>query len=204
MTPENAASAVVQPGELTPENAKLLAEYADHLEHAPLSGPTPRSYLGAVRAYLAWLEQAEVDGDPLTNAAAKDWAVRDYRSYLVTVAKRAAATVNKRLTRSPASLSVGGGLLWTAAFRRIRVVAGSPTGSLTGCQRSQSSSHTGPRSTCSDGTSSHVCHHPATQRVRLILKQVSRTVGAKRGPGFFDGPSVASVSTRIAGLYGAQ
>jgi hypothetical protein len=79
MTPENAASAVVQPGELTPESAKLLAEYADHLEHAPLSGHTPRTYLGAVRAFFAWLEQAEVDGDPLTDAAAKDWAVRDNR-----------------------------------------------------------------------------------------------------------------------------
>ena len=97
MTPENAASAVVQAAELTPENTKLLAGYADHLEHAPLSGHTPRTYLGAVRAYLTWLEQAEVDGDPLNDTAAKDWAVRDYRSHLVTVAKRATATVNKHL-----------------------------------------------------------------------------------------------------------
>ena len=37
------------------------------------------------------------DGDPLDDAAARDWAVRDYRSYLVTVAKRATATVNKHL-----------------------------------------------------------------------------------------------------------
>jgi len=97
MTPENAASAVVQPADLTPENAALLAEYADHLEHSPLSGHSPRTYLGAVRAYLTWLQAARVDGDPLTDATAKDWAVRDYRSYLVTVAKRATATVNKHL-----------------------------------------------------------------------------------------------------------
>jgi site-specific recombinase XerD len=97
MTPENAATAVVQPGELTPENAALLAEYAAHLEHSPLTGHTPRTYLGAVRAYLEWLQGAETDGDPLSDAAAKDWAVRDYRSYLVTVAKRATATVNKHL-----------------------------------------------------------------------------------------------------------
>ena len=58
MTPENAASAVAQPSELTPENAPLLGEYADHLQHSPLAGHTPRTYLGAVRAYLAWLEQA--------------------------------------------------------------------------------------------------------------------------------------------------
>ena len=97
MTPENAATAVVQPGELTPENAALLAEYAAHLEQSPLTGHTPRTYLGAVRAYLEWLQGAETDGGPLGDAAAKDWAVRDYRSYLVTVAKRATATVNKHL-----------------------------------------------------------------------------------------------------------
>jgi site-specific recombinase XerD len=97
MTPENAASTVVQGAELTPENAKLLAEYADHLGRAPLSGHTPRTYLGAVRAYLGWLQGADADGDPLNDATAKDWAVRDYRSYLVTVAKRATPTVNKHL-----------------------------------------------------------------------------------------------------------
>ena len=82
---------------MTPENTALLSEYAAHLEHSPLSGHSPRTYLGAVRAYLTWLQAAEVDGDPLTEAAAKDWAVRDYRSYLVTVAKRATATVDKHL-----------------------------------------------------------------------------------------------------------
>jgi hypothetical protein len=95
--PENAASAVAQPGKLTPENAELLAEYAGHLQRSPLTGHSPRTYLGAIRAYLAWLQDAPVDGDPLNDAAAKDWAVRDYRSYLVTVAKRATATVNKHL-----------------------------------------------------------------------------------------------------------
>jgi site-specific recombinase XerD len=82
---------------LTPENTALLAEFAAHLGHSPLSGHSPRIYLGAVRAYLAWLQAAEVDGDPLNDATAKDWAVRDYRSYLVAVAKRATATVNKHL-----------------------------------------------------------------------------------------------------------
>ena len=78
--PENTTGGAAQAPGLTPENAALLAEYATHLEHSPLSGHTPRTYLGAVRAYLAWLEQAEVDGDPLNDAAAKDWAVRDYRA----------------------------------------------------------------------------------------------------------------------------
>ena len=45
MTPENAANAVAQPTELTPENAAVLAAYAGHLEHSPLSGHSPRTYL---------------------------------------------------------------------------------------------------------------------------------------------------------------
>ena len=97
MTPENASAAAGQRADLTPENTALLAEYGKHLRHQPLTGHTPRTYLSAVRAYLAWLQQAETDGDPLGDARAKDWAVRDYRSYLVTVAKRATRTVNKHL-----------------------------------------------------------------------------------------------------------
>jgi integrase/recombinase XerC len=97
MTPENAAGQRTQRVGLTPENAELLVKYASHLERSPLTGHSPRTYLGAVRIYLAWLQEAPVDGDPLNDATAKDWAVRDYRSYLVTVAKRATATVNKHL-----------------------------------------------------------------------------------------------------------
>jgi hypothetical protein len=58
MTPENAASAVTQHAGLTPENAELLARYAGHLGRSPLTGHSPRTYLGAIRAYLAWLGQA--------------------------------------------------------------------------------------------------------------------------------------------------
>jgi site-specific recombinase XerC len=97
MTPENAVKPLGQGTVLTPENTALLADYAVHLEHSPLTGHTPRTYLSAVRAYLTWLQEAPVDGEPLKDAAAKDWAVRDYRSHLVTVAKRATATVNKHL-----------------------------------------------------------------------------------------------------------
>jgi integrase/recombinase XerC len=61
----------------------LAARYAAHLKRSPLTGHSPRTYLGAVRAYLAWLQAAEANGDPLNDAAARDWAVRDYRSYLV-------------------------------------------------------------------------------------------------------------------------
>ena len=44
-----------------------------------------------------WLATADVDGDPLGEPQARDWAVRDYRTGLVTVAKRAPATVNNTL-----------------------------------------------------------------------------------------------------------
>lgn len=96
MTPENTASAVRQAPVLTPENRALLDEYATYLSHV-MTGHAPRTYLGAVRGYLAWLESAVVDGDPLADATAKDWAAKDYRTWLVTVAKRAPATVNKVL-----------------------------------------------------------------------------------------------------------
>ncbi len=82
MTPENAASATGQRPGLTPENAELLAHYAGHLERSLLTGHSPRTYLGAVLACLAWLRDAPADGHPLNDAMAKDRAVRDYRSCL--------------------------------------------------------------------------------------------------------------------------
>ena len=72
-----------------------MAAYEWHLARSPLIGHSGRTYASAVRGYLAWLDGAEADGDPLSDPAARDWAVRDYRSHLVTVAKRAPATVNK-------------------------------------------------------------------------------------------------------------
>jgi site-specific recombinase XerD len=67
------------------------------LAAAPLAAQTRRTYLSKVRGYLAWLVTADVDGDPLCERRARDWTVRDYRGYLVTVAKRAPATVNNTL-----------------------------------------------------------------------------------------------------------
>ena len=43
-------------------------------------------------------EHADVDGEPLTDAAARDWAVRDYRTNLLTVAGRKPSTVNAHMT----------------------------------------------------------------------------------------------------------
>jgi integrase/recombinase XerC len=57
-----------------------------------------RVYCSRVRQFLAWLASAAVDGQPLTEAAARDWAVRDYRTHLLTVARRKPSTVNAHLT----------------------------------------------------------------------------------------------------------
>jgi site-specific recombinase XerD len=82
---------------LAPPLAGLLDEYREALDGAPLSPESRRTYLSKVRRFLAWLGAAAVDGDPLADAAARDWAVRDYRSHLHAVAKAAPATVNGAL-----------------------------------------------------------------------------------------------------------
>ena len=50
-----------------------------------------------LRQYLAWLDTADLAGDPLTDPDTRDRAVRDWRSHLLTVAKQAPATVNTAL-----------------------------------------------------------------------------------------------------------
>lgn len=68
----------------------------------PLDADTVRVYASRVRQYLAWLATAladgAVEGDPLTDPDARDWATRDYRTHLQTVAKRKPATINAHLT----------------------------------------------------------------------------------------------------------
>jgi len=74
-----------------------LADYQRALRAAPLAAETQRTYYSKVRGYLTWLAAADVDRDPLTQARARDWAVRDYRTHLVTVAKCAPRTINTAL-----------------------------------------------------------------------------------------------------------
>jgi integrase/recombinase XerC len=62
-----------------------------------LSAESRRTYASKVRQYLAWLGGAAVDGDPLSDPAARDWAVRDYRTALAAVLKRKPATINNAL-----------------------------------------------------------------------------------------------------------
>ena len=77
-----------------------LATYVRTLDRpgGPLDRNTVRVYRSRVKAFLGWLANADVDGDPLGDPAARDWAVRDYRTFLLTVARRKPSTVNAHLT----------------------------------------------------------------------------------------------------------
>jgi integrase/recombinase XerC len=75
----------------------VLDEYTAALRSAPLSEQTRRTYASKARQYLAWLTDADTDGDALADRDARDWAVRDYRTHLQTVLKRKPATVNNAL-----------------------------------------------------------------------------------------------------------
>lgn len=77
--------------------AAILRRYTETLATAPLSAQTRRTYESKVRQYLAWLGAADLDGDPFKDKHGRDWAVRDYRTHLQTVLKRAPATVNSAL-----------------------------------------------------------------------------------------------------------
>ncbi|MGB7795301.1 MAG: phage integrase N-terminal SAM-like domain-containing protein [Pseudonocardiaceae bacterium] len=83
---------------ITSENTTTAFDaYRAALTAAPLSTETARTYLSKVRGYLIWLTDAGAQGDPLDEPRARDWAVRDYRTHLLTVAKRAPATINNAL-----------------------------------------------------------------------------------------------------------
>jgi site-specific recombinase XerD len=75
----------------------VLDAYIIALTAAPLAAQTRRTYASKTRQYLAWLVDADVDGDPLDSADARDWAVRYYRSHLQAVVKAKPATVNNAL-----------------------------------------------------------------------------------------------------------
>ncbi|MDP4510246.1 tyrosine-type recombinase/integrase [Nonomuraea turcica] len=80
----------------------VLVEYAAALERAPLSAETRRTYRSRVRMFLAWLADhaATYTADSLADRQARDWAVRDYRMWLLRdgTAKRSRVYVNSALT----------------------------------------------------------------------------------------------------------
>jgi site-specific recombinase XerD len=73
------------------------AAYRAALADAPLSAETRRTYASKTRQYLAWLHTAGIDGQPLTDPAARDRAVGDWRTHVLTVAAQAPTTVNNAL-----------------------------------------------------------------------------------------------------------
>lgn len=85
---------------VTPSLRTAFEEYAAVLERAggPLDADTVRVYRSRVGRFLQWLADADIDGEPLVDPAARDWAVRDYRTYLLTVAGRKPSTVNAHMT----------------------------------------------------------------------------------------------------------
>lgn len=78
-------------------HAELLAGYRQALGRTPLAASTCDKYARRVAAYLDWLATADVDGEPLTEPHARDWAVRDYRIHLKAVRRARPSTINGAL-----------------------------------------------------------------------------------------------------------
>ena len=76
----------------------LLEAYLSWLEGRPLAARSREAYAHQVRRYLAWLgDRSPVDGDPLAEGDARDWAVRDYKRHLKAVERWKPASVNLAL-----------------------------------------------------------------------------------------------------------
>lgn len=87
--------------EMTGRWAEILAGYRAALERADISDHARRGYANRVAGFLEWLADGtdlEVDGDPLSHPHARDFAVRDYRTWLKTIRKAPPSTVNATLT----------------------------------------------------------------------------------------------------------
>jgi len=75
---ETAASNSGDSAELA--RAAALAGYLEWLKGRPLAARSREAYGHQVRRFVAWLgDRSPVDGDPLGDEAARDWAVRDYK-----------------------------------------------------------------------------------------------------------------------------
>ena len=78
--------------------AALLEAYLSWLDGRPLAVRSREAYAHQVRRYLAWLgDRSPVDGDPLAEADARDWAVRDYKRHLKAVERWKPSSVNLAL-----------------------------------------------------------------------------------------------------------
>jgi hypothetical protein len=87
--------------ELSGRLAETLTAYRAALAEADLSENARRSYGSRVAGFLDWLATGAdlgADADPLTQPSARNYAVRDYRSWLKTVRKATPWTINAHLT----------------------------------------------------------------------------------------------------------
>lgn len=93
---ETAASNSGEGGEAAAEAA--LAGYLEWLAGRPLAARSREAYGHQVRRFVAWLgDRSPVDGDPLQDGAARDWAVRDYKRHLKAVRRFKPSSVNLAL-----------------------------------------------------------------------------------------------------------
>jgi len=102
------------PGDLAHE----LTAFTERLAVATDLGPATRDkYRRSTASFLTWLaetrEAGALDGDPLTDAAARDWAVRDWRRHLKNTrtgrgTHLGAATINNRLAAVDAFFALRG------------------------------------------------------------------------------------------------
>jgi len=102
----------------------VLDDYTPALRTAPLSEQTRRTYASKVRQFLAWLDSADLDADPLTSTDGRDGAVRDYRTHLQTILKRSRATINNALAAVD-DLYIRRGL-GPASAARVEIAATAP------------------------------------------------------------------------------
>jgi integrase/recombinase XerC len=80
------------------EPDRVRAAYQTWLAKQPLADNTRRAYLGRVRQYCVYLETRAPDyGNPLTDANARDYAIRDFKSQLKQSRKVQPASVNLTL-----------------------------------------------------------------------------------------------------------
>ena len=78
--------------------SEQLDGYEAWLESQPLAASTQRAYRGHVRRFVEFLASWPGEGgDPLSDAHARDYAVRDFKSYLKTVRRAKPASVNLAL-----------------------------------------------------------------------------------------------------------
>jgi site-specific recombinase XerD len=78
---------------------EVAAAYERHITRTGLAAQTTRSYSGQVRRFCGWLStQAEHDpADVFTNPFGRDYAVRDYRTYLTAELRQAPTSVDQAL-----------------------------------------------------------------------------------------------------------